>query len=136
MTFNYSVPPAISKFNVEEDLRLGQRVSMLCSVVDGDLPMNLFWFRDEVRLNAGLSEGILVTELGSFESVLRIDNLRPEHNANFTCVAENLAGRAQHSQVLRVKGRPKLSTLNELLSSTHQHRLRFKQHQFQIYIAP
>ena len=35
---------------------------------------------------------------------LRIDHLRPGHNANFTCVAENPAGSAAHSQMLRVKG--------------------------------
>ena len=44
-------------------------------------------------------------EIGDYESVLRIDNLRPDHNANFTCIAENDGGIAQRSQTLRVKGR-------------------------------
>jgi hypothetical protein len=48
---------------------------------------------------------VSITEIGNYESVLRIDDLRPEHNANYTCVAENYAGKAQHSLTLRVKGR-------------------------------
>ena len=89
-----------------EHLRLGQRVSMLCSVTDGDLPLTLKWYRhDQLLLPEAAASGISITEIGHYESVLRIDNLRPEHNANFTCVAENFAGVAQHSQTLRVKGR-------------------------------
>ena len=102
----YLVPPTINKFSVGEHLRLGQRVSMLCSVTDGDLPLTLKWYRhDQLLLPEAAASGISITEIGHYESVLRIDNLRPEHNANFTCVAENYAGVAQHSQTLRVKGK-------------------------------
>ena len=87
-------------------MRLGQRVSMLCSVTDGDLPLTLKWYRhDQLLLPEAVASGISITEIGHYESVLRIDDLRPEHNANFTCVAENFAGEARHSQLLRVKGR-------------------------------
>ena len=79
---------------------------MLCSVTDGDLPLTLKWYRhDQLLLPEAAASGISITEIGHYESVLRIDNLRPEHNANFTCVAENYAGVAQHSQTLRVKGK-------------------------------
>ena len=105
-----SVAPTINKFSVGEHLLLGQRVSMLCSVTDGDLPIHLQWFRDDRLLIPGNSGSaangdVSITEIGNYESVLRIDDLRPEHNANYTCVAENFAGRAQHSLTLRVKGR-------------------------------
>ena len=105
------VPPALNAFTVDEHLRLGQRVSMLCSAIDGDLPMKIRWFRNDIPLtqSAGgrrrVSEGISIMEIGDYESVLRIDNLRPDHNANFTCIAENDGGIAQRSQTLRVKGR-------------------------------
>ena len=100
---------------MDAHLRLGQRVSMLCSATDGDLPMQIIWYRNDIPLSGSSggigggdhrrgSEGISITEIGDYESVLRIDNLRPEHNANFTCVAENGGGKAQHSQMLRVKG--------------------------------
>ena len=84
---------------------------MLCSAIDGDLPMKIRWFRNDIPLtqSAGdrrrVSEGISIMEIGDYESVLRIDNLRPDHNANFTCIAENDGGIAQRSQTLRVKGR-------------------------------
>lgn len=101
------VPPTINKFTVGEHLRLGQRVSMLCSVTDGDLPLTLKWYRHDQLLMPEINSagGISITEIGSYESVLRIDNLRPEHNANFTCIAENYAGSVAHSQTLKVKGR-------------------------------
>ena len=94
---------------------------MLCSVADGDLPLTLKWYRHyqlfmpEGGNSAG---GISITEIGSYESVLRIDNLRPEHNANFTCVAENFAGSAAHSQILRVKGR--LNLMNNATKPLHE----------------
>ena len=102
---------------------------MLCSATDGDLPMHIRWFRNDIPLSGSVSSslsggsvhqrgsyGISITEIGDYESVLRIDNLRPEHNANFTCVAENDGGIAQHSQVLRVKGRQNKSHLKNLCS--------------------
>ena len=113
--FQTKVPPTLNAFTVDEHLRLGQRVSMLCSAIDGDLPMKIRWFRNTIPLVGGTngirhqrgSDGVSITEIGDYESVLRIDNLRPEHNANFTCVAENDGGRAEHSQTLRVKGMQK-----------------------------
>jgi hypothetical protein len=103
----------LNKFSVSENLRLGQRVSMLCSATDGDLPMTLTWFRDEQMMLGGLARtpGVDISQIGSYESVLRIDHLRPEHNANFSCIAENPAGRAVHSQTLRVKGTLSRTTL-------------------------
>ena len=52
---------------------------MLCSITDGDLPMGLTWYRDEARiLNGGKSfSGVTITGIGRYESVLRIDKLRP-----------------------------------------------------------
>ena len=93
---------------MDENLRLGQRVSMMCSVTDGDLPITLRWLRDDRVLPIGSTQGITITPIGQYESVLRIDDLRPEHNANFSCIAENYAGSAQHSQLLRVKGTTRL----------------------------
>ena len=94
---------------------------MLCSVTDGDLPLTLKWYRhDQLLMPEGGNSagGISITEIGSYESVLRIDNLRPEHNANFTCVAENFAGSAAHSQILRVKGR--LNLMNNTTKPLHE----------------
>ena len=86
---------------------------MLCSVTDGDLPLTLKWYRhDQLLLPEARASGISITEIGHYESVLRIDDLRPEHNANFTCVAQNFAGIAQHSQTLKVKGKVRFITYN------------------------
>lgn len=118
-----SVPPTLGKFSVADTLRLGQRVSMLCSITDGDLPMTLTWYRDHVALpSPGISDdGIVITQIGDYESVLRIDHLRPEHNANFTCSAENFAGKVLHSQMLRVKGKQKHSLKKHIRHSINHH---------------
>ena len=111
-TFIHSVPPKLNAFSVDKHLKLGQRVSMLCSATEGDLPMTIRWFRNEVPLGLSIDDSLeigdprmSITELGAYESVLRIDNLRPEHNANYSCRAENRAGRTTHSQRLLVKGK-------------------------------
>nr|XP_040568004.1 Down syndrome cell adhesion molecule-like protein Dscam2 isoform X1 [Lepeophtheirus salmonis] len=103
------VPPTINHFSVGEHLRLGQRVSMLCSITDGDLPISLTWYRNSEPLSDG-GDGISLTQIGDYESVLRIDDLKPQHNANFTCVAKNSAGITQYSQYLRVKVPPEWVT--------------------------
>ena len=111
-TFIHSVPPKLNAFSVDKHLKLGQRVSMLCSATEGDLPMTIRWFRNDVPLGLSIDDSlengdprISITELGAYESVLRIDNLRPEHNANYSCRAENRAGRTTHFQRLLVKGK-------------------------------
>ena len=91
----FSVPPKLNAFSVDKHLKLGQRVSMLCSATEGDLPMTLRWFRNGVPVETAGGQAsdhvrISITELGAYESVLRIDDLRPEHNANFSCRAENI----------------------------------------------
>lgn len=112
--------------------------------------MRITWFRNDVPLSGGGpsgmngnnrrrgSEGISITEIGDYESVLRIDNLRPEHNANFTCVAQNDGGKAQHSQTLRVKGME-----NNILCSSKAHNSaqlgyhrNIQQMVFRCFIAP
>lgn len=129
-----AVPPTLNRFTVPESLRLGQRASMLCSVTDGDLPIDLRWFRDDEEVadggGAGRAGGLSVSRIGTFESVLRIDHLRPEHNANFTCRATNEAGEASHSQMLTVKGTPTRSELQLQHQSEHQqHRHLHQMHQ-------
>lgn len=138
-TTHVIVPPTLNKLlNLDSNLRLGQRVSMLCSLSEGDLPMTFKWFRDNQRLMPGLWDGIVVEELSNYDSVLRIDYLKPEHNANFTCVAENDAGQAVHSQMLRVKGTPfpslSLTHSRTTLASFAWHQPHQKQQHFLVLV--
>ena len=123
-----SVPPKLNAFSVDEHLKLGQRVSMLCAAREGDLPMVIRWYRDgspiitsDSVFGSDTNRGISITEIGDYESVLRIDDLRPEHNANFSCVAENEAGFATHSQQLRVKGNFHNTTIGYRLHHEQHH---------------
>ncbi|CAB4064419.1 DSCAM [Lepeophtheirus salmonis] len=94
------VPPTINHFSVGEHLRLSQRVSMLCSITDGDLPISLTWYRNSEPLSDG-GDGISLTQ-----------------------IAKNSAGITQYSQYLRVKVAPVVESFTFPKNLTQGKRLR------------
>lgn len=67
----------------------------------GDLPINIEW-----RLNdAPIDESrISISKVGKRVSLLTIDSVTGYHAGNYTCVALNPAGSAEHSSRLIVNG--------------------------------
>lgn len=78
-------------------------VSAYCTVNKGDLPMQIRWSRDNQPID-GNSEGISVGRTNQRISVLSIESVRDVHSGNYTCTAENEAGRIQHTATLFVNG--------------------------------
>lgn len=68
----------------------------------GDLPLKIHWQLNNEILNSG--NGIFINRNGKRISVLSIENVQHEHIGNYTCVAENEAGRSSHSAILNVNG--------------------------------
>ena len=104
-----TVPPKLQKqTSGRQTLEVGQRVSLFCSLVDGDRPVVMSWNRDGVELapspGGGGGGGIDVSNV-QHDSILRIDRLVPGHGGNYTCLARNAAGEASVSYYLLVKGR-------------------------------
>lgn len=98
-----SVVPQVTPFDFGEDiLNAGETVSLTCTVGKGDLPLNIYWQLNNQSLNTG--NGILINRNGKRISMLSIENVLHEHIGNYTCIAENQAGRSSHSATLKVNG--------------------------------
>lgn len=77
-------------------------VSASCTVNKGDLPLEISW-----RLNGQkmfTNDGVLVSRSSPRISVMSIESVRGRHSGNYTCVAENAAGTAEHTAPLSVNG--------------------------------
>ena len=103
-----SVPPEIVPFSTSGNAdraavhREGIRVRLLCGLARGDLPVSFSWLKD--GLHVGGLEGVTVTEVDAFSSLLTFSRLGRRHSGNYTCVAENDAGSDSHTVSLTVKG--------------------------------
>ncbi|XP_077518316.1 cell adhesion molecule Dscam1-like isoform X2 [Amblyomma americanum] len=96
------VKPAIEPFSYPSSLREGQRASVMCAVISGDLPINISWTKDGEFISESNPDtaGILVNTVSGFTSTLLFKSLRLEYRGNYTCVAQNEAGSASHSAVM------------------------------------
>ncbi|KAG1650334.1 Down syndrome cell adhesion molecule [Nymphon striatum] len=74
--------------------KVGSTFSRLCSVIDGDQPINIYWLKD--GLDASRTEKVDVTNTKTY-ALLQIHEIGTEHSGNYTCVAENKAGKTQDS---------------------------------------
>lgn len=94
--------PKIEPFTFADDLRQGLRTRLLCGVSQGDLPMQISWYKDGqplVHLPA-----VTLKELDTFSSVLTFSNLSAVHKGYYQCVAHNGAGIARYGTHLSVQG--------------------------------
>lgn len=95
--------PQITPFDFGEDvLNAGDTVSMTCTVGKGDLPLKIHWTLNDKELHS--ENNVLINRSGKRISLLSIENVQHEHIGNYTCIAENEAGRSSHSAVLKVNG--------------------------------
>jgi hypothetical protein len=74
---------------------------MLCSVIEGDEPINIYWVKDGENVSRSLDAE--VNRVGH-DSILRMNRVREAHMGNYTCWAHNPAGAAAISFTLYVKG--------------------------------
>lgn len=103
-----AVPPYIQPFEFQR-FTIGQRVFIPCVVMSGDRPLDITWQKDGRPIPASL--GVTVDNI-DFTSSLRISNLTPDHNGNYTCIARNEAAAVEHQSQLIVRG--EISRFNRL----------------------
>lgn len=109
----FSVPPKLSPFHsAEVSLNVGERASLTCTVVKGDLPLVTTWSKDGRQLDASQNQvnsnadgGQSVTQVDQFNSILVIDSLTPQHSGNYTCTVRNSAAEASRWQRVLVNGK-------------------------------
>lgn len=97
-----SALPHIVPFEVDDDINFGDSVQMNCHVSKGDMPIKIHWLHN--GLPPFSNTGITVQKLGQRSSVLTISNVKAEHSGNFTCMASNIAGTANFTLAVHVKG--------------------------------
>lgn len=90
-----------------EQINLDEMVSATCTVNKGDLPIDITWFHIDVNGNKKAlttNDGIVITRNNQRISMMSIDAAKARHRGNFTCVAKNKGGIAQHSAILHING--------------------------------
>ncbi|GFY40217.1 down syndrome cell adhesion molecule homolog [Trichonephila inaurata madagascariensis] len=98
------VAPVINPFHFPPNLKEGNRVIITCSVMDGDPPISLSWYKDNHPLmdNANL----IVDSSNEFMSTLYMKRVTYENNGNYTCVASNRADIVNYSAPMVVNVPP------------------------------
>ncbi len=83
----------------------GMRSAVSCQILQGNLPITFTWTDSSGRPLT--SAGISVRANDEYSSTLVIDSLSYDHSGNYSCTAENEAGKASHTAELTVKVPPK-----------------------------
>lgn len=119
--FYLVVPPKLNPFqSTVLQLNVGDRASLTCSVIKGDLPITITWRKDNRIIDA--SQHISIKQVDHYNSILVIDNLGPDHTSNYSCKVRNSAAEVEISQSLLVNGKHKQTHTHNLIHSlTHIH---------------
>uniref|UniRef100_A0A182K8V3 Ig-like domain-containing protein n=1 Tax=Anopheles christyi TaxID=43041 RepID=A0A182K8V3_9DIPT len=100
------VLPVILPFEFgEEALDESSMATVQCAVTKGDTPLSFSWLFNGQDVMLGES-GIIVSKSGQRISMLTIESVRSHHAGNYTCMAKNLAGQANHTSELKVIVKP------------------------------
>ncbi|XP_061517379.1 cell adhesion molecule Dscam2 isoform X50 [Anopheles gambiae] len=100
------VPPILLPFDFgEEPADVQSTTSVNCAVAKGDPPIEINWMFNGSKLFT--SDGILITKSGQKISFLSIESVQARHAGNYTCVAKNRAGFAEHTSELKVMVPPR-----------------------------
>lgn len=60
------------------------------------------WLHNNISI--GYIAGVQVTKVGKKASSISIESINEEHAGTYTCLADNKAGKAEFSVILRVNG--------------------------------
>ena len=100
------VPPHIQQFKFGEALQQGDRVSVQCVVVKGDVPLQITWFKDGQQLtNVRNINGISIQQQNVYTSSLMVASVQREHSGTYTCISENAGGQDTVNDTLKVLGK-------------------------------
>lgn len=102
MNLLFSEPPEIAPFQFTDNLREGNRAHVTCSVISGDLPMEILWHKDGSSLP---QDQTVQEQQHQFLSTLLFANLSARHSGHYTCIAKNAAAEANFTAKLVIKGK-------------------------------
>ncbi|XP_023287723.1 Down syndrome cell adhesion molecule-like protein Dscam2 [Orussus abietinus] len=100
-----NVAPQILPFAFgDEPANWNELVSVTCSVIKGDLPVEISWAFDGVPIDPTSASDVLLASTNKRNSVLSIEAVAARHAGEYTCSASNRAGATSHSAILKVNG--------------------------------
>lgn len=100
--------PSITPFAFNETVQENQRVSVLCTISSGDLPVNISWLKDGQLLTQALATSKrIIIKPDSDQSLLKLNQVRLDQAGNYTCQARNRAGWSSHTAQLVVQAEPR-----------------------------
>lgn len=102
---SFSVAPQIAPFSIsDEPANWGEAVSAVCTVVKGDLPIEVSWALNGEPITKENYADVSISSTSKRVSVLTIDAASPRHAGEYTCTASNAAGATSYSATLAVNG--------------------------------
>ncbi|XP_076297098.1 Down syndrome cell adhesion molecule 1 isoform X17 [Lasioglossum baleicum] len=85
----------------------GDSVSVSCSILKGDMPMDIEWAFNGVPIDKSKDTSITMTRISKHLSTLSIDGVSARHAGEYACSASNLAGSVSRSATLTVNVPPR-----------------------------
>lgn len=82
---------------------VGEVAMVVCMVIKGDLPLDIFWSHNQEPIVSGSAE-FTVLRMNSRSSTLSINSVSGGHRGQYNCVARNKAGFDEFHAQLRVNG--------------------------------
>ncbi|KRF98080.1 uncharacterized protein Dwil_GK22019, isoform AQ [Drosophila willistoni] len=100
------VAPKIAPFEFgEEPLNYGEPASVQCTILGGDLPINVTWLLNNATIDS--YHDISYSRIGKRINVLSIESVAAHHAGNYSCHAQNKAGVTAHTAQLIVNVPPR-----------------------------
>nr|ASU04349.1 Dscam7 [Mesobuthus martensii] len=98
--------PVISPFLFTDKLEEGMRNSAVCTILAGDPPVRITWYKDGIPIR-DVYPDIQVVSITDFVSSLIINTVKRHHTGNYTCVASNAATSVNYTARMVVRASPK-----------------------------
>ncbi|XP_026825570.1 Down syndrome cell adhesion molecule-like protein Dscam2 isoform X14 [Ooceraea biroi] len=102
------VAPQIAPFSIgDEPANWGEAVSAVCTIVKGDLPIEVSWALNGEPITKENYGDVSISRNSKRVSVMTIEAVSPRHAGEYTCTASNAAGATSYSATLAVNVPPR-----------------------------
>lgn len=126
---NVSVAPQIAPFTIsDEPANWGEAVSAVCTVVKGDLPIEVAWALNGEPITNKNHGDITIQSTGKRVSLMTIEAVSGRHAGEYTCTASNAAGATSYSATLAVNGTEMHETVPRAVSCNRYERNCYHSH--------
>lgn len=87
----------------DEPSNYGESTAVNCMITKGDHPISIQWSLNGEPITNN-NDGIVIVKMSTKLSSLSIDSINHKHRGIYKCIASNLAGKSEVSDILNVNG--------------------------------